>query len=238
MRKFVATLFFISLTAIPHTTSAQYKSSENVDKQRQAERIADRFTEQFQKTLDFGVVWKAFRLSDPSCTHRANGNLNDNDYAKLRLNPRIIEKLYIATMNYYFLKFVYELSLARIESSSEEAPTPAEIEVVEKRSKFFQNDDRKLHSRREVSELIDIFSKLARLYRKYMPKDAMKSEAWRANERYLRSRSGMAHEDVLHGDETFCIAKTNNVYIVDRGIFYFYIVDEGRNMKVAGFGID
>jgi hypothetical protein len=25
---------------------------------------------------------------------------------------------------------------------------------------------------------------------------------------------------------------------VDRGLFYFYVVEEGRKMKVAGFGID
>lgn len=238
MREFVATVLFISLTAIPHITLAQKSPSENVDKQRQAERIADRFIKQFQQTLDFGTVWKAFRLSDPSCTHRANGNLGEDDFAKLRLNLRIVEKLYIATMNCYFLKALYELSLARIESPSEEAPTPAEIEVFKKKSKFFQNDDRNPHSRPEVGELIGTLNKLARLYRKYIPKEAMKSAAWRANEKYLRGRSGMAHAGVLHGDETFCIAKTSNIYIVDRGIFYFYVVDEGHKLKVAGFGIE
>ena len=48
----------------------------------------------------------------------------------------------------------------------------------------------------------------------------------------------MDHVGVLNGDETFCIAKTIKIYIVDRGIFYFYVVDEGKKMKVAGFGID
>jgi hypothetical protein len=71
-----------------------------------------------------------------------------------------------------------------------------------------------------------------------MPKEAMKSATWRANEKHLRSRSGMVYAGVLNGDETFCIAKGTNVYIVDRGIFYFYVVDEGGKMKVAGLGID
>ena len=48
----------------------------------------------------------------------------------------------------------------------------------------------------------------------------------------------MDHAGVLQGNETFCIPKTTNVYIVDRGIFYFYVVDEGRKMNVAGFGIE
>ena len=236
MRKFVATVLFICLTATPHLTFAQKNSTRNTDKQRRAEQIADRFVDRFQQTLDFGSVWKEFRLSDPSCTHRANGNLSENDYAKLRLNGDIIEKLYIATMNLYYLNHIYDLSPTRIDSQSKDAS--AEIEVIEKRSKFFQNDDRKPQSYEEVSELIGTFDQLAGLYRKYLPKEAMKSATWRANEKNLRSRSEIAYAGVLNGDETLCIAKGSNVYIVDRGIFYFYVVDEGGKMKVAGLGID
>lgn len=238
MRKFVATVLFISLTATPHVTFTQKNSTKNTDQQRRAERIADRFIARFQQTLDFGIVWKEFRLSDPSCTHRANGILSENDYARLRLNAGIIEKLYIATMNLYYLQAVYELSLTRIDSRSEDASSLPEIEAIEKKSKFFQNDDRKLQSHEEVSELIGTLDQLARLYRKYIPKQAMKSATWRANEKYLRSRSGMDSEGVLNGDETLCIAEGRNVYIVDRGVFYFYVVDEGGKMKVAGLGID
>jgi len=238
MRKFVATVLFISLTVTPHVTVSQKNSFRNTDKQRRAEQIADRFVEQFQQTLDFRIVWKEFRVSDPSCTHRANGILSENDYAELRLNGDIIEKLYIATMNFYFLQAIYELSLVHIDSQSDDVPTPAEITVIEKRSNFFQNGDRKLQSYEEVSELIGTLDQLARLYRKYMPKEAMKSATWRANEKQLRSRSGMGDAGVLNGDETFCIAKGTNVHIVDRGVFYFYVVDEGGKMKVAGLGID
>jgi hypothetical protein len=233
-----ATVLFIFLTAAPHLTFAQKNATENRDKQRRAEQIADRFVERFQQTLDFGIVWKEFRLSDPSCTHRRNGSLSENDYAKLRLDAGIIEKLYIATMNLYYLHAVYELSLFRIDSKSEDVSTPAEIVAFAKRSKFLQNDDREPQSYEEVSELIGTYEQLARLYRKYMPKRAMKSAAWRANEKHLRSISGTGDVDVLDGDETLCIAKGNKIYRVDRGVFYFYVVDEGGKMKVAGLGID
>jgi hypothetical protein len=55
MRKFVATVLFISLTAIPYVTVTQKNSTENTDTQRRAKQIADRFVERFQQTLDFGV---------------------------------------------------------------------------------------------------------------------------------------------------------------------------------------
>ena len=60
------------------------------------------------------------------CTHLANGNLGQEDYDRLRLSSEMIEKLYVATMNFYYLQAVYELSLVRIDSqpASQEPPTP------------------------------------------------------------------------------------------------------------------
>jgi len=71
-----------------------------------------------------------------------------------------------------------------------------------------------------------------------MPAGAMKSPAWRANQNYLIASRGMDHAGALNGDATFCVPQNTRVYIVDRGLFYFYVVEEGRKMKVAGLGID
>jgi hypothetical protein len=218
---------------------AQKDSAESA-KQRRAGQVADRFVNRFRATLDFGMAWKAFRLSDPSCTHRANGILDESDYERLQLNSRTIEKLYIATMNYYYVMAVHDLSLARIgsQSDSDDSLTPNEAKVILKRSKFFQNDDRKLQNAREVGELISTFDQLSALYRKDMPAGAMNSPAWRANQKYLIARSDMDDGEALNGSETFCVPRTTKVYIVNRGFFYFYLVEEGRKMKVAGLGID
>ena len=48
----------------------------------------------------------------------------------------------------------------------------------------------------------------------------------------------MDHGAALNGDEAFCVPEKDKVYIVDRGLFYFYVVEEGHRMKVAGLGID
>ena len=48
----------------------------------------------------------------------------------------------------------------------------------------------------------------------------------------------MDHEGALNGVATFCVPEKTKVYIVDRGLFYFYVVEEGRKMQVAGLGID
>ena len=238
MKKLVL-LLFIFFTANPHVTLAQKNSTEHA-KQRRAGQVADRFVNRFRATLDFGVAWKAFRLSDPSCTHRANGNLSESDYERFKLSSRTIEKLYIATMNLYYLKYVHDLSIARIDSQSDsdDSLTPNEVKIIQKRSKFFQNDEREPQNAREVGELISTFDQLSALYRKHMPAGAMKSPAWRANQKYLMTRSGTDPEGTLNGDETFCVPQKTKVYIVDRGLFYFYVVEEGHRMRVAGLGID
>src|SRR5262245_50928543 len=232
-------LLLIFVAANPHVTFAQKDSTEHA-KQRRAGQVADRFVNRFRATLDFGIAWKAFRLSDPSCTHRANGNLSEWDYERLKLSSRTIEKLYIATMNLYYLMNVHDLSLAHIDSQSDsdDSLTPNEVKVIEKRSKFFRNDDREPQNAREVGELISTFDQLSALYRKDMPAGAMKSSAWRANQKYLMAGSGIDHGGTLNGDATFCIPEKTKVYIVDRGLFYFYVVEEGHRMKVAGLGID
>ena len=238
MKKLVL-LLFIVVAANPHVMFAQNDSTEHA-KQRRAGQVADRFVDRFRATLDFGMAWKAFRLSDPSCTHRANGILNQSDYERLKLSSRTIEKLYIATMNYYYLMAVHDLSLARIgsQSDSDDSLTPNEVKVIVKRSKFFQNDDRTPQNAKEVGELISTFDQLSALYRKDMPAGTMKSPAWRANQKYLIASRGTDHEGPLNGDATFCVPQKTKVYIVDRGLFYFYVVEEGRKMKVAGLGID
>lgn len=137
--RFVITLIWYQPTVAgaPHVTFAQKNSTEHA-KQRRAEQVADRFVNRFRATLDFGIAWKAFRLSDPSCTHRANGNLGESDYERFKLSNRTIEKLYISTMNLYYLIGVYELSLARIgsQSDSDDSLAPNEVNVIQKRSKF------------------------------------------------------------------------------------------------------
>jgi len=233
-------ILLLLLIANPFITSTQNISSESEKERIRAERVADRFVEVFRKTLDFGVAWKTFRLSDPSCTHRANGVLRQRDIERFKLSGPTVEKVYLAAMNCYYLKTVYELSLERIDSQSDSAKsiTPRQIELIEKGSKFFQNDDNEAQNAKEVEELISTLEQLAAVYRKHMPKGVMKSSAWRYNQKHLISRSGMDQPGILNGDETFCVPEQTKVYVIDRGIFYFYIVEERGEMKVAGLGID
>ena len=239
MGKFVVAFSFLFLAGNPTVTLGQQIPAQTANEQRRAGALADLFIQRFRETLDFGIVWKEFRLSDPSCTQRANGILNESGYQRLKLSRKTVEKLYIATMNYYYLIGVYDLSMARIDDHSpDESPEPPGVKAIKKASKFFQDDDHQLKNAEDVNELIGTLDRLARQYRKHLPKGVMKSQAWRANQKRLIAGSGTGHPDVANGNSTFCISEQTKVYLIDRGMFYFYIIKEGRRMRVAGLGIE
>jgi hypothetical protein len=82
----LAAILFILLNMNPYVTLDQENGTLVATKPQPAAQFADDFVERFHKSLDFGVVWGAFRLSERSCTHRANGILDEGDQQS---EPRI-----------------------------------------------------------------------------------------------------------------------------------------------------
>jgi hypothetical protein len=224
------------------TTPKEFSAADRSNLRRAA-RIADRFVERFRRTLDFGTAWEEFRRSNPRCTYET-GLFSPGAY-EFKSGVSLVKRLYVSSMNVYLLKAAHDLSILRIDdeesTGSEETYTPNEILAAERKNKWFRpgdDDDWEPRSARELGELIREMDALARLYRKHMPRDAMRSAAWRDNYQYLTHRGGYEHTGVGDGDPTLCVPEHTKVYIVDRGIFYFYIVEERGHMRVAGLGID
>ena len=241
----IVTTFIILLAfawSSPKLALAQDLSRADPEKLKQAEMVAERFVERFRQTLDFEAVWKEFQMSDPSCTYRANGFFSKADYRRLNFSDALIEKLYLSFMNFYYLKNAYALSVARMypgSNLSEEDVTPKEDLFAERKSKHLGKDEgyEKPQTTGEVEGLIAEFNRLAMIYRKHMPRNAMRSAAWRANINYFVNRGGIVHLDVSNGDTTFCVPDSVKVYPVDRGLFYIYLVEEMGQMRVAGLGL-
>ena len=231
-------IFALSFSA-PDLGQTPELSPGDREKLREAENTADRFVERFRQTLDFKTVWNEFHLSDPSCTYKTNGFFSENDYKRLKFDPALIERLYLSWMNHYFLSNAYYLTLVRMESKNLEIDlerkTPEELQAGLERSKTVV--ERKPQNASEVVELIAELNRLDEVYRRHMPRDAMRSAVWRANVKYFISRTGVTHLAVGTGHPDFCIPSTTKYYVVDRGLFYFYLVEEDGVMRVAGFGI-
>ena len=67
----------------------------------------------------------------------------------------------------------------------------------------------------------------------------MRSAIWRANIKYLVSvDDGIGHLGVERGGQgDLCIPDGVTYYFVDRGLFYFFFIEEKDRMKVVRFGL-
>ena len=66
----------------------------------------------------------------------------------------------------------------------------------------------------------------------------MRSAAWNANMKYFLSRGGITHLGTGTGHSDLCIPDGQKYFIVDRGLFYFYMIEENGRMKVAELAVD
>ena len=125
-------------------------SPENRAKLTRAEKTADAFVEEYRRTLNFAPVWKEFRAENFACRLIKSDVVTAvSDEEKQRLGIPLLEKAYVALMNYFYLKGVHDLSFARIDSdNSDEHITPREI--LDSRSRMFTS--RKMASLRKLPE--------------------------------------------------------------------------------------
>jgi hypothetical protein len=232
-------LLLVLVLSLNHSTFAQELSPADRENLRAAEKLADHFVVRFRQTLK--TVWKEFQVSNPSCTYKLVGFFGEEYRKKLKINDALLEKLYLDYMNYFYLKGVYALSVIRLypdANVSEKDFTPKDALTAERKAKYIRENGKEPRNAKEIEEMLLEIERIAELYRKHMPRNVMKSAAWQANTNYLMNRGGIIHSDVFNGDSTFCIPENVKVYVVDRGIFYFYIVEEKGEMKIAGLSMD
>lgn len=234
MKRVTGCLILVAITlSLSYSVLSQDLTPEDRKRLELAEKSADRFVERFRQTLDFGTVWSEFHMSDISCTVRTIG------FVSLKFENELLERLYVAVMNYFYLKGVHDLTVSRGDSNlAGDAIEPKEIWLTERRSVYVKTNGKEPETARDVEQMIVELRRLARLYRKYMPRNAMRSAAWRVRNNDRMNRSSTTHPGVSAGDPNFCILETTKVYIVDRGLFYFYIIEEKGKMKIAGLAID
>lgn len=217
----------------------QELSASDREKLTRAERTADEFVARFRKTLNFGLVWKEFRSREYSCQLvKSDIVTNVSDEEKARIGTALLEKAYIALMNYYYLKTAHDLSIDLISSpKTEEQITPKQILRMESSNVYVKTNGKSPTNVREIEEYITELDRLVKLYRRHLPRNVMNSAAWHANMKYLMGRGGVTHLGIGTGDPDFCIAQDAKYFIVDRGMFYFYIVEELGQMKVIELAV-
>jgi hypothetical protein len=244
----LARLLILLALSLSSTYGASAQAISPIDRQklRQAERTADQFVERFRQTLDFGTVWKEFQVSDGSCNYKLNGPWTDEGFERLKLNGTLVERVYIALMNCYYLSLAYRLSILPFTENEDDGEAaerrlPKEIHAAEgKVLSLVMGDAAKPgpHTAKEFEEMAVELQQLAMIWRKHAPHNMMRTASWRANIRSLLSREGIGHLRVDRGGQwDLCIPDGVTYYLVDRGLFYFYFIEEKGRMRVVRFGL-
>lgn len=240
MRIFLLIITYLTLG--PSLSVAQEIDPADREKLRQAERAADIFVERFQRTLDFGTVWKEFRSDKVGCRLTKSDLVTSiTEEEKVKIGTALLERAYVAEMNVYYLKVAHDLSILRLDSDDsndleEEQLTPKEILKAQKSSVYYGPNEKDPVTAKEIEDFVVELNRMAKLYRKYMPHNVMRSAAWRANYKYLTTRDRV-HLEVSSGRSDFCIPENVNYYIVDRGMFYLYLVEENGKMKIIDLAV-
>lgn len=237
-RKIVVFLVFLFVISCP--VNGQNLSDVEREKLNEAEKTADAFVERFRQTLDFATVWKEFRASDSLCVYKeAVENFNEVSSKNIKVSDDFLETLFVETMNFVHLKAAYELSVKRMDGNSTDKDiTPKEILTFQKKLKYLGDKNREPKNVRQLSRLIKEARLMSLLYRKYMPSDVMRSPQWKAITDGSINWDVRADSYISDGGEgTFCTKKGDKVYAVNRHLFYFFMIEENKKMKVQGIGI-
>lgn len=193
MKKAVHVLF--TIVCLFSTLAIGQAETADIQKLRRAEQTADRFTQRFRETLDFGIVWKEFRASKVSSSVYLQDAVTARREGQEGISDALIEQGYVALMNYVYLKFVHDLSVSKMDSNaSEEEITPAEIKAAESLNKYITTNGEEPKNAKELKAYIAEANKLARLYRKNVSRSAFDTATYKENLRYLARFYGQGED--------------------------------------------
>lgn len=205
---------------------------------RRVQDAADRFIKRFHETLDFKTVYKETFLIDSIHRHRiANffSELNIANELVIRLDDKTLERVYVANMNEIYLKAIYDAGV------SEE--TPLDVLAVIEGSKFNNllsdqgsGDLPIIDSREDLEQFIDDLGKVARLYKKHIPKNVFRLARYKENLKAI-NKDKRSNVGVFDGYEELGIKAGTKVYTIEQEMFIFFFIEEDGKLKILTLGM-
>ncbi|HEX6189815.1 MAG TPA: hypothetical protein VFZ40_17195 [Pyrinomonadaceae bacterium] len=231
----IAVLFlFLAMSVSAHPWQESDQQQNDVQRARMT---ANRFVEKFQATLDFGATFTEVGVSNPITglrTAKFFKSINIEDDLVKGLNDEELTRIYRAFMNLHFLNALYYCGKPQQE-------VPSDIKLAINSSKFFSTlrDEGGvaplITTKKELTEYVADMEKLAILYRKHLPPSLFNSASYKQ----CVAASGRPNNhdvSVRDGFEDFGVSKGSKVYVITRGLFTMYIMEEKGEMRILAFG--
>jgi hypothetical protein len=210
-------------------------------------KAADHFVSRFRETLDFGLVFDEFSVSDAFPRLR-KARLFENIYLSAKMvdsaDYATLKRAYQAFMNLYYLKAAYDLSGRPIGGNEQngDPPLPPDIVAASQASRYLKvlvdeelQDAPYATTREELDQFVAEFERIAALFKKHVPPNFFNSETYKANLQVVNENSEGVH--VRDGFERLGIGEGTRVYEITQDLFTFFFIEENGQLKVLTFGL-
>lgn len=214
---------------------------EQIEKLHQAEIAADHFVKRWRETLDMNILFEELYVTDPDRRKRnillycgkcleESGKIDDDT----------LKRAFLGFWNMYYLGWEYSLAFDKPEK--DEPPAPPGIGAIEKmfakiNKTYGENGPQQGQIKEHTLALIGAFETASDLYRQHLPKGWFKSLRYKRN--YQREYAKEDRSKVLDGDlSNFPTKPGEVVYLVQRGTFELYFVEEAGRFKVLTIGYE
>jgi hypothetical protein len=249
LHQLVALVFLMLLLLLGKSYAAQ-QQNETTDKEklRRAEQLAERFVQRFAETLDFGVCYKEFFVTDWE-KRIENAKRFLPSKSKMRASRKVpaylFEQFYIGLMNVTYLGNLYDMNVSKPNDGQtlEQKLSPELVKAI-KASPYFSlqlkspccgEGEEDFKNVTEIKRAIADAKKISALYRKYMPPKPLSSENYKIN---LASTTIRNTSEITKGNGEFGTQSDTTMYWVTRGLFIFVIIEERGKLRVLTLAFD
>ncbi|GEM_PF-1374901 len=235
------------ITTFPFIANAQQQKNETVDKEKlnQAEKLADRFVQRFAETLDFGICYKEFFVTDFRKRIVNSNSMLSTKSKKRKFPPYLVEQFYIGLMNEMYLANIYDMNVNKPKDGRKlEEKLPLEIVMATKASPYFglrfkesccKEGEEDFKNLADIKRAIADAKKISALYRKYMLPNPLSSDNYKEN---LKGTTIRNTSEISKGNSEFGTRNDTDLFFVTRDLFTFVIIEEHGKLKVLALAFD
>jgi hypothetical protein len=222
-------------------------SAASREDELRVKKAADRFVSRFRETLDFGLVFDELSSAEAFprlCKARVFESIFLGPKPVDSIDDAALKRGYKAFMNFYYLKFAYDLSARPIAGNEHDGgvPLPPDVLSATQASRYLKwlvEDDSQdatyATTREELDQFIAELERVAALLKKHLPANFFDSETYKANLEVINRNDGRVK--VRDGFESLGVAEGTRVYEINQDVFTFFFIEEHGQLKVLTFGI-
>jgi tetratricopeptide (TPR) repeat protein len=219
---------------------------EEEEKRRQVEEAADRFIRRWHETLDLNVLFDEMYVSNPE-QRRRNVNLFYGVYQHVTasaygpavdktVDEKVMRAAFIAFWNRAYLNSEYRLSHFKAE---EEANYPPDIVKAETELRQIKLSQKRM-SLGPIMQFVAKVDQASSVYRRHLTPEKFKAPLYQENIKKMAAEVSESEKPfrIIKGFPEYGVKDDVEVYTLERGVFSFYFVREGGQLKVLTLGFE